>query len=294
MEAHRALSNIEAGPAMTFFERLFVLLLVVLGFAIPACANNPPQPDGLFSVLLIFPIVILGCRIAGLALKPKRLTTRIISWIAVAVCSLFFLAAGTIFGAFAALVIVIYAVVRAVQIIQKGQSPKRFLIGAIVIAFSLFAFVDYWLSITFAYPSPEAAAESVAISGLRSLSAAETEFAKLNRRAGTLKDLQNAKLIDGSFSDGGVRKGYRYREFVNPEKNEYVFYAVPVPELRHGGSPAEALPGFSLIRFIFRIPQREGTGSRSFSVDQSGVIRGSMRPATEPLSHDTASQWLPI
>jgi hypothetical protein len=279
---------------MTSSERTFVLLLVVLGFAIPAHANNPPQPDGLFSVLLIFPVVILGCRLAGLALKPKRLATRIISWIAVAVCSLFFLGAGTIFGAFAALVVLIYAVTRSVQMIQKGQNPKRSLIGFLVITFSLFALVDYWLSITFAYPSPEAAAESAAVSGLRSLSTAESEFAKLNRGTGTLKDLENAKLIDSTFSDGRVRKGYRYREFVDSAKTEYVFYAIPVPELRHRGSPAEVLPGFSLIRFIFRIPQREGTGFRSFSVDRTGVIRESMRPDTEPLSQDTASKWEPL
>jgi len=282
---------------MTSSERILACLLVVLGFAIPAHANNPPEPDGLFSVLLIFPVVILGCRFAGLALKKKGLATRIITWLAVAFCSVVFLGAGTIIGAFAALLILSYAVVRAIQIMKRGQNAHRAVIGGLVIAFSAFAFVNYWASIVSFY-SPVAAAESNAISGLRSLSSAESESAKRGLRdhassktPGSLSDLQAAKLIDGTFSTSQIRKGYRYGEIVDPTRGQFVFYAIPAPEMKPRYANGYLVPGTSLLKSIRGVHAEEGTGERSFAVDETGVIRWAIRTQTGPVTREEAQSW---
>jgi hypothetical protein len=277
-----------------------MLLFLVLGFALPAYANNPPQPDGLFSVLLIFPIVILSARLAGLARAPKSASARIIGGIAVGVLCTLLLMAGTFLGALVALGVLVYAILRGSQIIRRGQSGKRVVIGAVVMAFAVFAFIDYWVSIVSFY-SPEAAAEASAVSGVRSLSIAESEFAKSSQgghvpagAVGMLKDLENAKLIDGSFSNSQLRKGYRYGEIVDSAKGQFLFYAIPAPELKPGSSHGYLVPGTSLLKSIQGVDHEEGTGYRSFAVDETGVIRTSIRTRTGSVTREEIAIWAPL
>jgi hypothetical protein len=285
---------------MTRAQRFRMLLFLLLAFAIPAYANNPPQPDGLFSVLLIFPIAIIGARLAGLVRAPKSASARIIGRIAVGVLCTLLLMAGTLLGALVALGILVYAIVRGSKIIRRGRSAHRAVIGAVVMAFAVFAFADYWASIVSFY-SPEAAAEASAVSGVRSLSIAESEFAKSSQSghapsgaAGMLKDLENAKLIDGSFSNGQLRKGYRYGEIVDPAKGRFLFYAIPAPELKPGSFHGYFVPGTSLIKSIRGVDHEEGTGYRSFAVDETGVIRTAIRTQTGPVTREEAQDWSPL
>jgi hypothetical protein len=127
--------------AMKRTQRFRMLLLLVLAFALPAYANNPPQPNGLFSVLLIFPIVILGARLAGLAQAPKSASAKIIGGIAIGVLCTLLLMVGTLLSALVALGILVYAILRGTQIFRRGQSANRAVIGAAVMAFGVFAFV---------------------------------------------------------------------------------------------------------------------------------------------------------
>jgi hypothetical protein len=149
--------------------------------------------------------------------------------------------------------------------------------------------------------SPEAAAEASAVSGVRSLSIAESEFAKSSQSghapsgaAGMLKELENAKLIDGSFSNGQLRKGYRYGEIVDPAKGQFLFYAIPAPELKPGSFHGYFVPGTSLIKSIRGIDHEEGTGYRSFAVDETGVIRTSIRTRTGSVTREEIATWAPL
>lgn len=300
MESVDATHCLNAHIAMTPAQRFRMLLLLLLTFAEPAYANNPPQPDGLFSVLLIFPIAILGTRLAGVVRKQKSLSTRIIGGIAVGVLCTLLLMAGTEIGALVALGVLVYAIVRGSQIVRRGQSANRTLIGVVVMAFAVFAFVDYWASIVSFY-SPEAAAEANAVFGVRSLSIAESEFAKRgqsehtsSKALGTLKDLENAKLIDDRFSNGRIRKGYRYGEVVDPAKGQFLFYAIPAPELKPGSFHGYFVPGTSLIKSIRGVNHEEGTGYKSFAVDETGVIRSAIRTHTGPVTREEVNGWTPL
>ena len=46
---------------------------VLLAGAAPAYANNPPAPDGMLSILLLFPAAIFGFRLAGAKLTEKEM-----------------------------------------------------------------------------------------------------------------------------------------------------------------------------------------------------------------------------
>ncbi len=295
-----AADRLRAYLAMSRTRRFRLLLFLLLAFALPAYANNPPQPDGLFSVLLIFPIVILAGRLAGLAPVPKSASARIIGGIAVGILCALLLMVGTILGAAVALGVLVYAIVRGSQIIRRGRSVNLAVIGAIVMAFAVFAFADYWASIVSFY-SPEAAAESSAVSGMRSLNMAESEFAKRSQSGhapssavGSLNDLENAKLIDESFSNGQLRQGYRYGEVVDSTKGQFLFYAIPAPELKPGSFHGYFVPGTSLIKSIRGVTHEEGTGYRSFAVDETGVIRSTVRTQTGPVTREEAEHWSPL
>ncbi|SRR6266404_1389646 len=278
-------------------QRFPVLLFLVLAFALPAYANNPPQPDGLFSMLLIFPIAILGARLAGVVPEPKRRSARIIGGIAIGILSTALLMAGSALGVLVALGALVYAIVRGAEIMRRGRTARRSLIGTVVMAFAVLAFLDYYVSIISFYPS-SALSEATAVSGVRSLNMAESEFAKRGQSDhspsgafGTLKDLESAKLIDDAFSSR-IRKGYRYGEVVDPAKEQFLFYAIPAPELKP--NHYNFVPGASLLKSILHGRHEEGTGHRSFAVDETGLIRWSIRTKTGPVTREEAQQWQPL
>jgi hypothetical protein len=278
-----------------------MLSFMLLAFALPAYANNPPQPDGLFSALLIFPIVILGARLAGVVAVQESRATRILGGVAVAILAIVFLGAGTFIGAFVALAVVIYAFVRGGRIMRRGQGAKRLVIGAVVMAFALFAFLDYIVSLNNYYPSL-AIYESSAIYGLRALKTAEDEFIQPtdshrppSPAYGAIQELERAKLVDDTFSAGQIRKGYRYGELLDPARKQYLFYAVPATELKPASSQVAFVPGSSLLTAIFgRRQKQEGTGIRSFAIDETGVIRSAIRTQTGPVTREEAQHWPPL
>ena len=87
----------------------------VLAGALPAYANNPPAPDGMLSIILIFPVAILGFRLAGAQLTSKEMKWRPVRIIYLALCTLATFA-GTVVGGLAMLILVIYAMLRGGQI----------------------------------------------------------------------------------------------------------------------------------------------------------------------------------
>lgn len=270
--------------------------MLLLCFAAPAYANNPPQPDGLFSILLIFPAVILGRRLAGTTPGQKSLAKKILVPFVLTVC-VFLCLAGTGLALIPLLIIALYGIVRAAQILREGQGRKRLFIGVVVIGLVLFSVTDYFASLLSYDPGP--VLESLAVSHLRSLTAAEMEFKTpaYSKTAtspvyGTMRELEEAKLFDWNLSPNTVQSGYLYGEILDKSSNQYLFYAVPAFA---GHSPSRwyhLLPGGSLLLRLLRGGRLPETGERSFAVDESGVIR--MAPHWIPgtaVTREDALRW---
>jgi len=115
---------------------------------------------------------------------------------------------------------------------------------------------------------------------------------KSSRLTRNPKDLENAKLIDDIFSNDRIRKGYRYGEVVDLAKEQFLFYAIPAPELKPepGSNHVDFVSGASLLKSILGGRHEEGTGYRSFAVDETGVICWSIRTRTGPVTRGQAQQ----
>jgi hypothetical protein len=277
-------------------HRIEFLVLLVICAAVPASANNPPQPDGLFSILLIFPLVILGARLAGV--QPvqtpfwRKIFTVILLSAATVVCM-----AGTALALIPLMVIFGYGIWRAVRIMWFGQGRKRIFIGAALSVWVIFGVTDYIASLD--YGSTEAPSEVGAIGDLRTLASAESEFLsdaeKKTPRSpayGTMEDLRKARLIGDDFVAGQVRKGYVYGEFPDPARRGFLFYAVPAFAHKNDLSWLHILPGGSLLQKFFRPMESTGSGIRSFAVDETGVIRSAVRgSATVPVTQGEVVGW---
>lgn len=109
---------------------------VVLASSGPTYANNYITPTAGFSVLLIFPVVILGFKLAGAKLTEKEIKWRIPTIVFLVFCT-FLLIPGTGIKGSAIACLAIYGVVRGVQAMARGQGKKRFALGAAVSLASL-------------------------------------------------------------------------------------------------------------------------------------------------------------
>ena len=266
-----------------------MVLCVVACGAVPAWANNPPQPDGLLSVLLIFPVAILGFRLAGVAYREgerKRWWLRGLFFALVVL----FLAAGTEIAIFPLLIMVFYGCGRACQIITRGSGRKRLLAGGFVMVWTVFAIGDYFVSLTFR--SDASSNEATAVGALRTLATAESECAKAApaQKGGpvycTLDGLVKSNLI--SRNDWNVRHGYRYALSLSDGGKKYFVSAVPVVYGdRHHIS---VIPGASWLRSL-GIYKPSATGGRSFAVDESEVIREKEGPTSQSPGREEAEKW---
>ena len=284
---------------MTLSQCIRLFVIGLLTFAVPAYANNPPQPDGLFSMLLIIPFAIVGMRVARVPPERRSLLSRIVRAI-ILLGLLLVLGAGDEIGPLAAVAVLIYAIMRASQMIRLGQGTKRIVFGSVVILFSLFAVVDYVVSCA-TNVSSLALHESITVGNLRSITSAQLEFAKSIKAGGhdaetfaTLDELENAGSLPSRFSGGRIVSGYQYVEFLDADKKRFIVYAIPAP----GMSPSQnvhLVPGSSLFGAIFHGKGREeGTGERSFVVDETGVIRFAIRPNPIPPARDEYAAWKPL
>ena len=277
----------------------WVLGMVATG-ALPAYANNPPQPDGMFSLILIFPVAILGMRWAGAHLTEKERRWRRGKGALLAV-AVFLTMGGTEIALIPLLVLLVYGLGRGLRIILRGQGGKRFAIGAAVMLFTLFAIGDYMISLN--VYSRSAMYESSAVGGLRTLATAESTFQSsktldVNHNGagefGTLEQLQRAGLVDERISSRG-HGAYRYVVVLSgaPERDEKEFFAYAVP-VDYGVDAArwtEFVPGGSWIT-AFRTPRM--SARRSFAVDESGTIREADLGTSRPVTRAEAQKWPPL
>jgi hypothetical protein len=279
---------------MNTSQKIRFLLVFLATCVVPASANNPPQPDGMLSLLLIFPVVLIGMRLADARPEPHTKWRPVLIGLLMALAFIIS-AAGDEIGAFGLLAFLIYGIVRGVQILKRGKPWKSWAIGTVVIAWVLFACVDYVVSVASSGPSRVAVNESQTVHRLRELSTAETEFAKrYPANSGsepvyaTMAELQKEGLLAFSLEDGQVRNGYRFGEIVEPSKRQILIYALPIPAPPSRYQWLWLLPGASLFHGFQSKGDNEGTGVRSFAVDETGVIHWAVRPVGTPVT------WEPL
>jgi len=269
---------------------------MVIGCVAPAYANNPPQPDGLFSILLIFPAAILGRGLAGVVPVPRSLARRISTALILPVC-VFLCMAGTGLALVPLIIIAVYGIRRGSQILRHGQGRKRILIGTAVIGLVLFSVTDYFASLL-SY-DPRAVLESIAVSRLRSLATAEQQFKTSQIAAGsssptyaTMAELEDAQLFGWNLSPNTAQGGYVFGELVDKPHEQFFFYAVPAFPREPESKWYHLIPGGSLLRAMLGKQRPPETGERDFAVDESGIIRYTLHRSSPPLvTREEASRW---
>ncbi len=279
-----------------------VLWFLLLG-GLPAWANNAPRPDALISILIIFPVAILAFRYSGAHFTEGEGKRRLLRGLVLALCFLLTLA-GTEIAAVPLIVVLGYGMMRALQILIRGDGRKRIVLGVVVGLWTAFAGLDYFASVEVA--SPVANNESSAILALRDLAAAEHSYAaRANQKTathgwyGTIEELRDEKLVDGTFP--GPRKGYLYNILVREDGNHY--FATAVPAVYAEGKehpwwrPRMDAPSFfplASLHWMTMNGNQRGVGRRSFAMDDSGVIRAADVGPVTTVSHDAAKGWKPL
>jgi len=258
---------------------------------------------GVISILLLFPLIIFGSRIAGASPIEKTRGRRIWTGIVLGICVFLmpFLSPLTLI---VLPVLFFYVIFCGIHIMRHGKGAKRFLIGAIVIAWLFFAIADFGASI---HPlgSRLAANEASAVGTLRRLSSAEEQYSGINQsvsvkeaRFGTIEELRSRKLIDDNLAVSKPHGGYVFLGTVDPARNRYFFYAHPERfGTRRESEPAWAyyLPGCALYyNNSWRRQEIDGTGVRSFAVDESGTIRFTSSEVTAAVQREEAEHWNPL
>jgi len=268
-----------------------IFWMITLGAA-PAWANNPPQPDGLFSLILIFPVAIIGFRLAGAVYSERQRKWRVARGLLLGLAVLL-TAGGTELALVPLVVILVFGCMRGIQIMQRGQGRKRIWIGAAVCLWTLFALSDYFVSLA-GYPLG-AVNEASAVAMLRTLATAEDSFSQEASKTkatkfGQLDDLVAAGLIDKDhWPDRG---GYRFAVSLSDGGKGFVASAVPLV-FGERERMAAMIPGESWFRQLGG-GRPKATGSRNFAVDDSGVIRFNTVQLLRPPTREEAEKWKPL
>ncbi len=281
-------------------QKIRLLLVFLATCVVPASANNPPQPDGMLSLLLIFPVVLIGMRLADARPDPHTKWRPVLTGLLMALAFIISMAGDEI-GAFGLLAILICGIVRGVQIMKRGKGWKSWVFGTVVIAWVLFASLDYVVSVATFPPSRIAVNEAITVGRLRTFSEAESDFAKahpgilgVQSNYATIEELQKEGLIGKNIQFSQVQNGYRYGEIAEPSKHQILIYALPIDHQPPRPPGWEMLPGASLFRGLLKKKETEGGGVRSFAVDETGVIRWSVRPTGTPVTREEALKWEPL
>ncbi len=254
-----------------------------------AYANNPPAPDGMLSIILLFPVAIVGFIFAGAKLTDKEKKRTPVRAIVLGV-SAFLTAAGTALAIFPLLILLVYGIRRGAQAMARGQGLKRFAIGSAIVLFTLFAVVNY-LASTNNWPS-ESRYSATGAGGVRNIVAAEMAFrteGKLDANKngvpeyGSLQHLYQTGLIEaGSLSPSG-RSNYRFAVVLTGDpardEKEFFVYATPI----HYGSSGRTLSILDAFR-----PHRART---TFAADESGIIRRADLGGSRAVTRQETQSW---
>jgi len=296
------------------WSRLFVLCFLLIA-AVPAYANNPPAPDGVFSLVMIFVVAILARRLSGATFPAQSRSWRSIKGGGLALAFLLTLG-GTELALLPLLILLLYGLWRGAYVIKLGQGSKRFLLGSVAMLFTLFAVANYVASLS--NYSRVASRESSAVRGVRTIATAEARFradARLdvNKNGvpeyGSLEQLHQGGLVElptledrhvapspGSPYRYTVVLGSYYRYTVvlagDPARDEKEFFVYATPS--HYGRESAAwsgVPGASLARGLRPAPP---FATRTFASDETGVIRQADLGGSRAVTREEARKWPPL
>ena len=278
---------------MSFRRKAELVLWLVMSGVVPAWANNPPQPDGLLSIILIFPVVILAFRLAGAHLTDKEKKWSVLRGVLLALCVLL-TTGGTEISVIPLLILLCFGILRGAQAIRRGTAPRRFVIGTVVILWAVFATLDYLVSLDVT-SSRVLMNESSAIGDLRSLSSAEQSFADSSEKDGgppkaygSVEELAKAQLAEPSTSVY-ERHGYQFHVELSQDRKQFVAWAIPLHYVQEASGPWP-IPGASLVWTLFRKSEKS-SARRSLSVDESGVIRAADLQGRNTATAHEARTW---
>jgi hypothetical protein len=284
---------------MAMKKRLQIALWLgwlVLSGALPAYANNPPAPDGMLGLIMIFPLAILAFRFAGAKLTEKQRKWRILKGLLLTLAAVAALGGGEL-GFLAMLILLFYGLRRGALAIQRGQGAKRFVLGGVVILFTFFAASNYLVSLS----NRPGSAYWEAVFDVREIVSAEERFqsaAKLdvNKNGvgefGSLADLARAKLINDRFVSPPAPHTYRYFVVLSgdPARDEKEFFVYATPT---DYQPAELqtwgwLPGASW-RATTR--PRRYIDQFSFASDETKIIRQADLRGSRAVTREESRNW---
>lgn len=258
-----------------------------------------PSLGGVMSILLIFPAIGLGARFAGASPIGKTRARRVAAAVVLGAC-VALLVILPVLSPFSFLLILLYTVLCVVHIIRQGFGFRRFLIGASVIIWMALCMADYAASVE--YDSNRMGFnEAAAFRTLRMLATAEKSFADKAHAEGvvgptfaTIRELRTNDLVQDDLTDGRARRGFLFREIVDPSKKTFLFYAVPAHYPQGQPYWSGFVPGAALWFDGWHREQTRGTGMRAFAVDQTGVVRGITPPPTTPITRELVALWPPV
>jgi len=274
-------------------RQIFLLLLwCFFAGAVPAYANNPPQPDGMLTLILIYPVAILGFRLAGAKPSEKQRKWRVATGLLLALCTLLTLG-GTELALIPLLIILGYGIRRGVQVMVRGQGKKRMAWGCIIIMFTLFAIANYFASLNYHLQGPSV--ERIALVNLRVINDAEQKFQSNGASGannngtgeyGSLEQLHKAGLLDDLLWERLQGPFYRYVVVLTGDgarnEKQYFVYAAPA----HYGDPPMTV--LSLVRaFLPSLPYAR----RTFACDETGVIRAADLGGSREVTSAEAEKW---
>jgi len=275
---------------------LWLLWLVVTGAPLlHANVGREGVHDGMLFILMIFPVVILGLRLAKARLSQQRMTWRIFKGIGLGLC-IVILTFGPLFDyafVFALLLVLFYALFRAWQVVRRGEGTKRFAVAAFVVLFSLLAATNYLLSLN---PVPSTPwTEQFAPRTIRTIVTNEEMFlsyAKLDANKngipeyGTLEQLIRAGLLPPDLGNTGPLGGYRYVVVLtgDPVRDEKGFFCYASPA--HYGETVRF--GISLVDALRGV---RASARHTFASDETGVIRWADLGTSRPVTREEAQKW---
>ncbi len=273
-------------------HRVLWFAWMMLVSALPAYANNPPAPDGMLSLVLIFPVAMLGYRFAGAQRTEKENKRRVLKGLVLALAFLLTMG-GTEIAIIPLLVLLYYGVRRGVMAIVRGQGWKRIALGTLMILFTFFGVANYLASLN-NYPS-EQREDLTAVGRLRQIVAAEHQFrsdAVLDAdkngvpEYGSLEQLVATNLSSAYDYAPPKRGGPRFTLVLtgDPARDEKEFFVYATPT--HYGAPRRTI---SLLD-----GSRPRVSRRTFATDETGVIRSADLGTARPVTREEAEKWPPV
>jgi hypothetical protein len=251
------------------------------------CLNpNVPEFEGFLAVLLIFPVVLIGARLAHRTTDPKTKMWQWLKGLALGIAVLMTVVGGA-WGTLGITVIFLYGMLRGLQIMGRGRGWRSYMLGPIVLLWVIFASLDYCASTSWGLPNiwwnEDRAHKQIML-----LAAAQDRYytrpgPPQERSYATLAELRQVNFIELNYV-GQEIMGYRMFEIVEPTRQKFLFYTLPA----HTPHWPPSLPGASLFSSL---GLQAGTGERSFGVDETGAIRSAVRTIVGPVTREEFMTW---